>query len=120
VVEVYRLGSKTNHKLEFSFILWTTSHTNLVVPVLKLFWEVVECHRAFCCNIKRSKMRKLDPVVKNIFSDFCINLAAGWFGAAFIIPAISGKDQSVNIIILMINIVLATLCLSFAYKLRKK
>jgi len=54
-----------------------------------------------------------------ILSDLFINLAAGWFGAAFIVPATAKPSRRVSLWFLTSNMVFSTLFLVLAFKLRK-
>jgi len=53
-----------------------------------------------------------------IFSEFLINLAAGWFGAVFITPNFSKKKKWEKVWVLIVNLGFATLCLWLASYLR--
>jgi len=62
---------------------------------------------------------KFDPAWFEIFSELLINLSAGWFGAAFIVPNFAGLTKPTNFWILTANIIFSILCLVLAFRLRK-
>ena len=53
------------------------------------------------------------------FSDWLINLSAGWFASAFVIPAIGKRPPKVNFWILTINTSFAIVSLFIAVKLKR-
>jgi len=53
------------------------------------------------------------------FSDWLINLSAGWFAAAFIVPSVGRKPAKVNWFILTTNMVFAILFLLEAIQIRR-
>lgn len=55
----------------------------------------------------------------NIISDLFVNLSAGWFGAAFILPAVSENLLTVDFRLLTADIILGILSLVLARVLRK-
>ena len=55
-----------------------------------------------------------------IVSDLFVNLAAGWIGAAFIIPITSKLDKQVSLGLLTMNLVIAIVFLVAAFELRSK
>lgn len=55
----------------------------------------------------------------NIVSDLFVNLSAGWFGAAFILPAVSENLVKIDFRILTGDIILGILSLVLARALRK-
>lgn len=63
---------------------------------------------------------KFDRVWFSVFSDLWINLAAGWFGAAVIVPMSSRFPIRINFGLLTINFVFGIVALMIAYKLKKK
>ena len=65
-------------------------------------------------------MKNLDKDLYLVISDLFINISAGWFGAAFIVPAFSKEDFTLNIGILTTNLLMGILFLVLAYKLRKQ
>ena len=52
-------------------------------------------------------------------SDWLINLSAGWFAAAFIVPSVGRKPAKVNWLILTVNVIFAILFLFEAIQLRR-
>lgn len=60
-----------------------------------------------------------DPAWSSIISELFIDLAAGWFGAVFIVPNFSEKRGLEKIIVLTLNIILGIVCLEFAFLARK-
>ena len=65
-------------------------------------------------------MRKSSKLVlRQILSELLINLAAGWYGAAAIIPATSDKPLTTDLGILTVNVIFGALFLVLAYKLRR-
>jgi hypothetical protein len=58
--------------------------------------------------------------LRQILSELLVNLAAGWYGAAVIIPFSSGEPITVNLNVLTANIIFGTVCIIIAYKLRIK
>lgn len=61
----------------------------------------------------------IDPVWLTVFSELFVNLSAGWFGAAVIVPVVSEKPRSVNLWLLIANTLSAIFSLVIAFKLRK-
>lgn len=59
-----------------------------------------------------------DAVWLQIISELCVNLSAGWIGAAVVIPVTSKLDRRVNLGLLTMNLVAATLFLVAAFELR--
>lgn len=55
----------------------------------------------------------------NVVSDLFVNLSAGWFGAAFILPAISENILTVDFRLLTADIILGILSLVLAGVFRK-
>lgn len=60
-----------------------------------------------------------DPAWFDIFADWCINLSAGWFGAALIVP-VSGEDEPINWPVALSNVVTALALLLLAFILRTR
>lgn len=60
----------------------------------------------------------LDKTWFLIISDLLINMAAGWLGAVLIVPNFSKEKGKRKLIILTMDIFLATVSLIVAYKLR--
>ena len=52
-------------------------------------------------------------------SDWLINLSAGWFAAALIVPAVGRKPTKVNLWILTVNVIFAILFLIEAIQLKR-
>ena len=52
-------------------------------------------------------------------SDWLINLSAGWFAAAFIVPAVGRKPAKINWWILTVNVIFAILFLFEAVQLKR-
>ncbi|MEK7168618.1 MAG: hypothetical protein AAB778_01270 [Patescibacteria group bacterium] len=55
----------------------------------------------------------------SIISDLFINLSAGWFGAAFILPAVSENLLTVDFRLLTADVILGILSLILARVFRK-
>ena len=55
-----------------------------------------------------------------IVSDLFVNLAAGWIGAAVVIPVTSKLDKKVNLGLLTMNLTLGIVFLVAAFELRSK
>lgn len=64
-------------------------------------------------------MKKLNPALFLTASDLMVNLAAGWFGAAFILPAFSSGVTNIHSELLIVDVLFGTLCFVIAYQLRK-
>jgi len=62
---------------------------------------------------------KLDFTWFEVFSDLLVNLAAGWLGAAFIVPNFSGVVWPSNFVILTMDVLLGIFCLVGAFRLKK-
>ena len=62
----------------------------------------------------------LDLVWFGILSDLFINLAAGWFGAVFIVPLQSKRFRQLDWLILTVNLSLGILALIAAFELRRQ
>lgn len=60
-------------------------------------------------------------VWNSLFSDLFINLSAGWFGAALIVPTFSESTIVTNLWVLTVDLILGTLflLLGFLFKNRK-
>lgn len=59
-------------------------------------------------------------VWKNIFSELFVNLSAGWFGAALIIPTFFENTLILNLWVLTLDLILGTLFLVLSYIFRRK
>ena len=64
-------------------------------------------------------MRKLHPTLFLTVADIFVNLSAGWFGAAFIMPVSYESISNISLVALTVDLVFGTLCFVIAYKLRK-
>lgn len=53
-----------------------------------------------------------------ILSEFLINIAAGWFGAIFIVPIYSKTKIKVKLSLLIVNLVFVIFSLWLAYLIR--
>ena len=51
-------------------------------------------------------------------SDWLINVSAGWFGAAFIVPAFSKSPKRINLLWLIIDIGFAIFSFILGYRLK--
>lgn len=60
----------------------------------------------------------IDPKFITVLSDLFVNLSAGWFGAALILP-ISFKRTRISWILLTGNLLSGTLSLIVSYLLRR-
>lgn len=54
-----------------------------------------------------------------ILSEFLINIAAGWFGAIFIVPIYSKTVGKVKIALLIVNLTFVIVSLCLAYIIRR-
>lgn len=61
----------------------------------------------------------IDPLWANILSELFVNLSAGWFGAAFIVPVIAKKQVSVNLGVLLFNLIFGIVFLIIGFQLRE-
>jgi len=52
-------------------------------------------------------------------ADLLINLAAGWFGAIFIVPNFSGLPYPLNVLVLTQDLIVGIVTLIAAIKLRR-
>lgn len=57
-------------------------------------------------------------ILGQILSELLVNLAAGWYGAAVIIPISSPPTTAVDFSALTADITFGTVCIIIAYKLR--
>lgn len=60
----------------------------------------------------------IDPVLLNLAADWCINLSAGWFGAAAIIPAVTPKPNALSVPVIIENIAFALAFFGISYILK--
>lgn len=63
---------------------------------------------------------RVDVVWLQIISELCVNLSAGWIGAAVVIPVTSKLDRKVNLGVLTVNLALSIVFLVAAFELRSK
>lgn len=63
-------------------------------------------------------MKTIDPILFTVLSDLLVNLSAGWFGVALILP-IAVRKPKVRLSALTINITLGIVSLLLAFVLRK-
>jgi len=61
----------------------------------------------------------VDQTWAEVISELFVNLSAGWFGAALIIPIRGRRIGKIKLGLLTINVVFGILFLVFAYTLRK-
>ncbi len=64
-------------------------------------------------------MNPVDPTWWTLLSELSVNIAAGWLGAAFIVPVTSKESPTVNLLMLTTDLVFAILFLVLAFQLRK-
>lgn len=62
---------------------------------------------------------KIELIWFGVLADLLINLSAGWFGAAFIVPNFSGLWWPYNLVVLTGDILVGIVSLVAAFKLRK-
>lgn len=60
-------------------------------------------------------MQKVDPFIFSLLSEFLVNLSAGWFGAAVIVPITTRRPRKVKLKLLTTNIILSIVSLVMAY-----
>lgn len=65
-------------------------------------------------------MAKPDQTWLSILSELLVNLAAGWFGAAFIAPNFIASRADYKPLILLADIALGIVCLLIAHHLRNR
>lgn len=63
-----------------------------------------------------TKFSKL--ILGQVLSELLVNLAAGWYGAAVIIPISSPLTTAVDFSALTADIIFGSVCIIIAYKLR--
>lgn len=61
----------------------------------------------------------IDPLWAVVLSDLFINLSAGWFGAALIVPAVAKKKTVINLGILLFNLIFGIVFLIIGFQLRE-
>ena len=54
-----------------------------------------------------------------ITSELFINLSAAWFSAAFIVPALQGFEQKLNLLPLLLNVVFGMVFLELSLRMRR-
>lgn len=64
-------------------------------------------------------MLKREQSWLSVLSELLVNLAAGWFGAAVIVPQSFENFSQVSLIVLLVNVGFGMFSLVIAYKLRK-
>lgn len=64
-------------------------------------------------------MKKVSPVFLLTISDIFTNLSAGWFGAAFILPAFSERPLLVNVPLLIMDLFSGIVFGTIAVKIRQ-
>lgn len=60
----------------------------------------------------------MDKIALGILTEFLINLAAGWFGAAIILP-IRSEKRKIKFLLLTVNLSCGILSLAVAYIIRR-
>lgn len=65
-------------------------------------------------------MRWPDPALSLSLSELFINLSAGWFGAAIIIPFSTEGMLQIHFVFLTVDIVLGILCFVIGYQLKRR
>ena len=61
---------------------------------------------------------EIRQIIRSIYSEFFINVAAGWFGAVFIFPITAHVSKKIKVRIVAGNLVLVILSLLAAFILR--
>ena len=61
----------------------------------------------------------ISPLWAIILSDLFVNLSAGWFGAALIVPTVAKKKASINAGILLFNLIFGIVFLIIGFQLRE-
>lgn len=59
-----------------------------------------------------------EQILLAVIAEWCVNLSAGWFGAAFIVPATARRPLAINERVVLEDIVLALAFILAAYILR--
>lgn len=59
-----------------------------------------------------------DPILLNLLAELLVNLSAGFYGAAFIVPLQRKRPTKLNLKLLTVNVSLGTLILALAYLLQ--
>lgn len=60
----------------------------------------------------------IDPSLLTAIGDVFLNLSAGWFGAAIIIPGTRPRGTKINALYVIVNLSFAFAALAFGYRLR--
>ena len=60
----------------------------------------------------------IDPSLITALGDVFINLSAGWFGAAVIVPGTHPRSRQANMVYISMNLTLGIASLALGYKLR--
>lgn len=60
----------------------------------------------------------IESSLLSAISDVFLNLSAGWFGAAIIIPGTYSRSTRVNTLYVVMNLSFGLAALAFGYKLR--
>lgn len=61
----------------------------------------------------------MDPNLAGVISELLVNLSAGWFAAALIVPLQAKKPKSIGFRLLTTNVGLGILALIIAFTIRK-
>jgi len=61
---------------------------------------------------------ELDPVFLTLLADWCVNLSAGWFAAAIIVPVSGNRPRETNERFIVENTLNAVAFFASAYILR--
>lgn len=60
----------------------------------------------------------VDPVLLTVIGDVFLNLSAGWFGAAIILPGTHPRSKNQNIFLVSANFLFGSAALAIGYKFR--
>ncbi len=66
-----------------------------------------------------TSMNAVDSAWWVLLSELCVNVSAGWLGAAFIVPATSKRPLKINLLLLTTDLLFAILFLVIGFQLRK-
>lgn len=61
----------------------------------------------------------LNSIWLQLISDLFVNLSAGWFGAALIVPTTSKRSGPINLTILTIDVIAGILFMILAYQFQQ-
>lgn len=65
-------------------------------------------------------MKRIDSVALSVISELFVNLSAGWFLAAFVVPNSSEKlSLAARLGLLTVDLILGIVCLVIALRLRR-